>query len=215
MDKAEMENININFCNFYFSDLKIQVKSRASYNAPREEWRRPRCHGVCWWVWWTAWWEKNALWWTACKHDALEYLVKETSECCTQLEDKKIWLNSHLTCGWLFDGWQRLCFFFFFSPLNKTEATSRSEFTWSWMFLLSSSLSDLTNLEQTFMSKRLGRMNLMPMATFGGFVSSGAAPTDCSVLIALRSGMTQIPSMSSTDRSAADTVTRSIQRGFD
>lgn len=105
-------------------------------------------------------------------------------------------------------------------PLNRTEATSRSEFTWSWMFLLSSSLRDFTNLEQTFMSKRLGRMNLMPMATFWGLGSSGVGPTDCSVFMALRSGITQIPSMSSATRgqtavpSTAATVTLSILLSF-
>uniref|UniRef100_A0A0E9QZP1 Uncharacterized protein n=1 Tax=Anguilla anguilla TaxID=7936 RepID=A0A0E9QZP1_ANGAN len=44
------------------------------------------------------------------------------------------------------------------------------------MFLLSSSLSDLTKREQTFMSKRLGRMNLIPMATFWDPPSSPLTP---------------------------------------
>lgn len=97
-------------------------------------------------------------------------------------------------------------------PLNKTDATSRSEFTWSWMFLLSSSLSDLTNLEQTFISKRLGKMNLMPMATFWVLASSGFVT---SVLMVVKSGITQIPSMSSETREhsgplEADTVVMSI-----
>ncbi|KAG7241218.1 hypothetical protein INR49_025961 [Caranx melampygus] len=56
----------------------------------------------------------------------------------------------------------------------------------------------------------------MPMATFWVPVSSGLAPTDCSVLIAPKSGITQIPSMSSETKghsavpSEADTAALSI-----
>lgn len=47
-----------------------------------------------------------------------------------------------------------------FQPLNRTDATSRSELTWSWIFLLSSSFKDFTNREQTFISNRLGEYEI-------------------------------------------------------
>lgn len=82
-------------------------------------------------------------------------------------------------------------------PLNNTEATSRSEFTWSWMFLLSSSFSDFTKREHTFMSKRLGNINFIPMAFCELASSTEPMLTDGSTLMPVTSGNGHKPSISS------------------
>ncbi len=91
-------------------------------------------------------------------------------------------------------------------PLNNTEATSRSEFTWSWIFLLSSSFSDFTKREHTFMSKRLGNINFMPMAFCE--LASSAEPmlTEGSTLMPVTSGNGHRPSISSDSIGRSESV---------